>query len=347
MAQHIVAVDFDQAAVRVVEARSSSGGRISIRNYNEAALPEGTVRNGEVIEPGTLATVLKQLWSQAKIGSKDVVLGIGDQKVVARDLVMPKVSVSEMRRLLPLRVQELIPMPVAEAILDYYPVADAPPTSEGPAVRGLLVAAYSEAVSANVAAVKRAGLRVVGVDFLPFALYRAVGSPTAAVSAVVEIGTTSTSIVMARAGAPDFVRIIPSGSDDVTRALMAMRGITRPEALTIQAAQGLLGSAVDPNDAGSSTTIAEAIGELLKSIDNTLRYYASAHDGATASELVLTGAGARMPGLTEAVAEVTGINPAQPEPFTRVHMPRQLRSFGPSEALRMGAAIGLAMGARA
>ena len=347
MSSHIVGVDIGQTAIRAVEAKALRGGVIEIRGYQEAALPEGAVRGGEVVEAALVASTLKKMWATGRFGTKDVILGMGDQKVVARDLVMPKVSKAQMRELLPMRVQELIPMPVADAIIDFYPVADAPPTDEGPAVRGLLIAAYAAAVTTNVAVVRRAGLRVSEVDFIPFALQRAVGSTAEGVSAVVDIGASTTNVVIATRGVPDFVRIIPMGSDDATRALVAELELPHDQAEQLKIAQGLHGEIVPPNTAKSSGIVLNVTRDLVTSIVNTLRYYSSTHDNAKVETLVLTGNGARLRGLPSAVLQATGITVSPPEPFSRVRMPKTLASFAVSEALIAGTAFGLAMGVRA
>lgn len=346
MSSHIVGVDIGQTAIRAVEAKAVRGGAIEVRGYQEAALPEGAVRGGEVVDSGIVASTLKRMWASGKFGTKDVILGMGDQKVVARDVVMPKLPIEQLRELLPLRVQELIPMPVAEAILDFYPVADAPATEEGPAVHGLLVAAYAAAVTTNVSALRRAGLQVVDVDFIPFALQRAVGTRGEGVSAVIDIGATTTNIVIATNGIPDFVRIIPAGSDDATRALVAELELPRDQAEQLKIAQGLHGEIVPPNTAKSAGVVLTATRDLVTSIINTLRFYSSTHDNARVESLVLTGNGARLRGLPAALLQATGITVTPPEPFSRVRMPKALAGFGVSEALAAGAAFGLAMGAR-
>lgn len=344
MSSSIVGLDIGQTTVRAAEARLGRGGVVEIKAYREAPLPDGAVRGGEVIEPTTVATVLKKMWAEAKFTSKKVILGMGDQKVVARDLVMPHVSEIEIKNLLPLRVQELIPMPVAEAVLDFYPIAEAPATDEGPMVRGLLVAAYADAVTNNVNAVKRAGLDTVAVDFVPFALHRSVSAGKEGVHAVVDIGAATTNVIVSNNGVPDFVRIIPAGGDDVTRALANQLEIPRDEAENLKVIQGLHPEIVPPNDARSAGIIVEMTRELLTSIINTLRYYSSTHDGVKVESVVLTGNGARMRGLPATLAHSTGVSVVAPAPFSRVRMPKSLADYDVSEALKCGTAFGLAMG---
>ncbi|BAU31350.1 type IV pilus assembly protein PilM [Microcella alkaliphila] len=347
MGNQFVAVDIGQTAIRAVEARVARGKAPEIRAVHEEALPDGAVRSGEVVEPTTVASALKKMWSAAKFKSRDVVLGMGDQKVVARDLVMPKASRKEVIGLLPLRVQELIPMPVAEAVLDFYPIAETAPTDEGPMVRGLLIAAYNDAVTNNVQAIRRAGLNTLAVDFVPFALHRSIGNKGQGVCAVVDIGAATTNVLVSRDGIPDFVRIIPAGSDDVTRALANQLEIPRDQAEELKIAQGLHPEIVPPNDAKSAGIIVEVTRELMTSIINTLRYYSSTHDGVRVDSLVLTGNGARLRGLPATLAHSTGISLVAPEPFADVKMPKSLTGLGVSDALRFSTAFGLTMGGAA
>jgi type IV pilus assembly protein PilM len=164
------------------------------------------------------------------------------------------------------------------------------------------------------------------------------------VSAIVDIGATTTNVVVSANGVPDFVRIIPSGSDDATRALVTQLEVPRDHAEKLKVAQGLHPEIVPPNDAKSAGVILDTTRELMTSVINTLRYYSSTHENARVESLVLTGNGARLRGLPAALAQSTGITLIAPSPFERVRMPKSLASFGVSEALRAGAAVGLAMG---
>ena len=55
-------------------------------------------------------------------------------------------SQTRIREPLPYQVQELLPVPVNEAMLDFYPVAEIM-TDNGPVVNGLFIAAIKEAVT--------------------------------------------------------------------------------------------------------------------------------------------------------------------------------------------------------
>src|SRR6478609_7394869 len=171
MASSIVGVDIGNGMIRAVEVADAAKPKPTILRHAELPLPEGAVSRGEVLEPNTVAGALRSLWSKGGFKTREVVLGMGNQRVLARDLTMPLMSIERVRESLPFHVQDMLPVPVADALLDFYPVSYGQSES-GPVVNGLLIAAVKDAVLANVRAAELAGLTPVDVDLIPFALSR-------------------------------------------------------------------------------------------------------------------------------------------------------------------------------
>src|SRR4051812_36800262 len=63
MAKNIVGIDISSSGIRAVEVSDATRDRPTVERFRAATLPEGAVINGEVIEPRTVATALKQLWT--------------------------------------------------------------------------------------------------------------------------------------------------------------------------------------------------------------------------------------------------------------------------------------------
>ena len=148
-----IGVDIGSTALRAVEVRDPDKARPTVLRYCEVPLPDGAVSRGVVIDPDVVAAALKQLWSKGGFRSKSVVLGIGNQHVLVRDLTVPGATLAAIRESLPFQVQDMLPMAVADAQLDFYPTTDVP-GGDGAAVAGLLVAAGKEAVLGNIEAVR-------------------------------------------------------------------------------------------------------------------------------------------------------------------------------------------------
>lgn len=348
MAKSIVGVDIGSTMLRAIEITDAAKPRPTVVRIHETPLPEGAADRGEVLEPQTVGQALKVLWSEAKFASKDVVLGVGNQRVLARDLVMPKMSLARIREALPFEAQDLLPVPVADALLDFYPVAEAQ-GEHGPAVSGLLIAAVKEVVLRSVEAADVAGLHVVDVDVIPFALTRLLVTRQAAQGtvAVIDVGANTTNVVIAKDGVPQFVRIIPTGGAELTRQLREGLATDASRAEDLKRRLGLARQVTSIEDHDAVQVIYQVINELLSSLRNTINYYVNTRAGETVNSIVLTGGASQLSGFAEALAEFTRIRVVPGDPFVPVKVaksvPAQLvQERRISHAVALGLAVGSA-----
>jgi type IV pilus assembly protein PilM len=179
---------------------------------------------------------LVELWHLGKFKGRKVNLGIGNQRVVVREVTLPWMPEKELRSSLPFQVQEYVPIPIDEASLDYHVLEEL--DQEGRRmVRLLLVAASKSAILSLVEAVEFAKLVPVGIDVVPFAIVRSVGDveglgleEDSGSEAVVDIGADVTSLVVHTKGAPRFVRMLPLGGKEITAAIGRALPVSADEA---------------------------------------------------------------------------------------------------------------------
>jgi type IV pilus assembly protein PilM len=338
MSTSIVGVDIGATAIRAAEvSRTRKGATLS--RYHSIALPPGAVTRGEIVEPHAVTGALKELWKRGRFSTRRVVVGVGNDRVLARELTVPAAPLPLIRESLPFQVQDLLPVPTAEAILDFYPIADA---GNGQ-VHGLLIAAVKDVVLTTIEALRKAKLETVSVDFVPFALTRAlpqqVGDEDAI--AIVDVGSHTTTVVIARAGVPQFVRIIPTGGDEITQTLNARLGMERPAAEDAKRALGLGLSGFPPHDQPIIEAIREVTGELVTGVKNTVSYFASVRPDLPVRRAVLTGDGASLGGFPNALGEVMRVPVEWGDPIA----PLQTRDRDrvAAEGNRAAVALGLAM----
>ncbi|TQL41917.1 type IV pilus assembly protein PilM [Homoserinimonas aerilata] len=346
MAKRIVGVDIGNDSIRAVEVTDAAGAKPTVERYHEVPLLDGAARSGDVLEVHTVASTLKRLWSEGGFKSKDVALGMGNQRVLARDLTVPRMPLARIRETLPFQVQDMLPVPVADALLDFYPISEGTGES-GPVINGLLVAAIKEAVMANVNAVQLAGLNPVEVDLIPFALTRVHvrGENSRGTVALIDIGAQTTNVVIATNGVPQFVRIIPAGGDEITMALVQRLDMTRETAEQVKRALGIVTAGAAPEHRPAIEVIYESTGQLLNGLRNTLNYFVNSHPNDPISRIILTGGAARLPGLSAALFELTRVTVASNESFNGLRLSRAAASstIG-SEG--MSVALGLALGGK-
>jgi type IV pilus assembly protein PilM len=262
---------------------------------------------------------------------------------------VPKMSIQRIRESLPFQVQDLLPVPVEAALLDFYPVSEGM-SDQGPVVNGLLVAAVKESVDTNVRAVELAGLNPIDVDLIPFALCRVLlrGSSRRGLVAVIDVGSDTSTVVVARDGVPEFVRIISAGGRDLTDAIRSEASLTSEQAEATKHSLGLSTVGVPVAQQPIVEVIYKVAGELLNSIRNTLTYFVGAHGQQPITQIILTGGGAKLTGFAQALQDGTHIPIVIADPFGLVAADRRLTARTSSTGSDAACvALGLALGSAA
>src|SRR5918912_1777961 len=239
-----IGLDIGTSVVRAVELSFGRNG-VTLERFGQLVLPPDAVDDGQVVDAEAVAKSLRKLWSATGLSHKNVILGVANQRVIVRQLELPWMARAELRASLPFQVQDLLPIPVEQAVLDFFPLEELTDGSGNRTLKGLLVAAARETVLANVRCAEQAGLRVDAVDLTPFAVLRALGRQTGAeveTEALIDIGARVTNIVVHSAGLPRFVRILLVGGQDVTEAVSEQLGVPLAEAEALKQQAGRVGA---------------------------------------------------------------------------------------------------------
>jgi len=347
----VIGLDVGTSAVRAAEMEFKGGagdrGHPTLLRYGEVPLLPGAVQDGEVNQPETVASAIKDLWRQNKFGTRDVIMGVGSRRVIVRELELPFGPMAQLRASLPFQVQELLPMPVEEALLDYYPTGTYEGTT-GKMVRGMLVAASKDSVRANIMAAESAGLRPQMVDLNAFALLRALARDEFAeqVIAIVDIGARITTVVISAYGVPRFTRVLSVGGQDVTDAVAGHMEASAAEAEVLKREIGV-GFATGPERAAGAAAVAEVTRSLVEAVRNTFVYYASNNPGAGINQALLTGGGSHLPGLGQYLASASRLPTALGEPLRGVRVSQGVQHTLPAHSSMVAVPVGLAYGAAA
>lgn len=346
MATSVIGLDIGTTRVRAVEVQQGRGAPTVVR-YAEVPVPLGAIRDGEVAEPDDVVPLLRQLWTQGKFSHRNVILGVGNQRVLVRSLDLPWMPMAQLRASLPFQVQDILPVAVEDALLDYYPTAE----YEGPngrTVHGLLVAATRDTVQANVAAAESAGLQPRMVDLNAFALLRAqVGNQYRdRTVALVDIGARITNVVVVENGRPRLVRTLPSGAQNITDAVAAAMSVTVAEAEGVKRQIGV-GYATGQELQVAAEVVNQVAQTLVESIRNTFVYYASNNPGRAAELVVLTGGGSYLNGLGQYLSSASRMPVTLGDPLHGMNVAKsaqldQLQGVESTVAVPLGLALGVA-----
>jgi type IV pilus assembly protein PilM len=306
MTKNLIGIDFGHGVIRAAEVAPGKR-RPVVHRYHEVPVSTDAVKEGVVVDQDVVVQALRRLWTEAKFTTKNVVIGMGSQQVLIRELVVPKMSLAHIRETLPFRVQDLLPLPVEDAVLDFFPIEEVDADGSR-ALRGLLVAATRESVLANAMAAEAAGLHTIDVDLIPFAVSRTSASSTAdATEVLLHIGAVSTSIIVAESGVPQFIRVLPSGGAELTTALAERMGVDASRAEEVKRRVGLVPDTADPESTIVARINRENADELIQAVRSTISFYRHAHEDLEVDAIVLSGGGALLRGFAEALAAATDV----------------------------------------
>ena len=351
MASRVVGLDIGTSGVRAAELTVAKGVT-TLERFGQVALPSGAVRDGEVVDVDAVAAAVKQLWAQAKFSSKKVAVGVANQKVVVRQVDLPWMPQAELRKALAFQVQDYVPMPVEQAILDFHPLEEFTNESGARMLRVLLVAAGRDMVTSAVDAVTRAGLTPSLVDLTSFAVLRSlVGleqSPiVGGAEALVDIGSTVTNIVVHQGGVPRFVRILLMGGADITDAVAERLGVPAEQAEAIKQESGMAAAPGTSEPSPAGRAIETSASSLIEEVRGTLDYYLAQPGAARIDRVVLSGGGSRLSGLADRLSASTRLQVQAAHPLSALKLgktgltPDQLAYIEPMVTVPVGLAMGV------
>ncbi len=344
-------LDIGTSGVRAAELTMGKG-TATLERFGQVALPAGAVRDGEVIDAEAVAGAIKQLWAQAKFSSKKVVVGVANQKVVVRQVDLPWLPVDDLKKSLAFQVQDYIPMPVEQAILDFHPLEEFTSDSGARMLRVLLVAAARDMVGSALEAVEKAGLTPSMVDLTSFAVLRSQVTASAGFAveaeALVDVGASVTNIVVHQGGVPRFVRILLMGGADITDAVAERLGVPTEQAESVKqsSALALVPGQAEPHPANRAI---ESTGSaFVEEVRGSLDYYLAQPGAARIGRVVLSGGGSRLGGLVERLQAATRLPVEVAHPMSVLKIGKtglteeQLAYVEPMVTVPVGLALGVA-----
>jgi type IV pilus assembly protein PilM len=314
-----------------------------------AQLPPGVVSEGEVQDPDALAEALKDLFARHKL-SKNVRLGVANQRVVVRMLRLPLIEKEEeLETAIRFQAADHIPMPLEQAVLDFEVITKhASPEGGERYMDVMAVAARRDMVSTLVGSMRKAGLRPIGIDLSAFGMIRALAGDAPPPMEGEVVPTTLfchfgdvTNLAVARGGKCLFTRVAPFGIEDIATQVAEREGMPLEDARDCLTDVGLEEGVDEFSlDHDEDTTVRKALedgaAKLVDELRVSLEFYASQEDAAAVDQVIVCGPGSAIPGLTERIEDGLGLTI---EPAT----PMALSKLDEEQAARLTISYGLAL----
>jgi type IV pilus assembly protein PilM len=343
----VVGLDIGDTQLRAVEMSLETRDPVrsaKIQRYAEVDLAPDVVRDGEVVRANEVTRSLNDLWRRHHFASKDVILGVGGQRVIVREATFPSAPLDVLRRSLPYQVEDLIMVPVDESQLDFYPLAES-----GGQVSGLLVAVPTDSVQRNIDAVQSAGLRTVRADLSAFALVRALarGQMERGTVGLIDVGAVMTIVAVAHDGQPEMMRILPTGGKVITDQLARTLGVAESYAERAKIEIGLMNPGeANPQAKAAFDVIAEKSQAIVEQIARTFSYYAQSA-AAPVQHVVVSGRSGMLNGLGQYISTALRLPASFSAVDSTFEVDRAASSMSAEQRMSLPIAVGLALGGAA
>ncbi|PKQ16187.1 MAG: hypothetical protein CVT67_06220 [Actinobacteria bacterium HGW-Actinobacteria-7] len=361
-AQPPVGLDIGTDFVRAASVRPTSGG-FTLASYGRASMPFGAVVEGEIVDAEAVASAISGLWKQHNFRSKDVAIGVANQKVVVRLIDLPFMEADELAGAIQYQAQDYIPIPVEEAILSYEVIGDYMTPADEHMMEVLLVAAARDMINSAVTAVESSGLKLARIDLTAFALVRAllgVGSQVlpdeepGGATGVIHVTSGLTNIVVVESGVPRFTRVSALAGKQFTQAIANVTNTTFDEAEYLKVQLGLPsldGETLVPAgiDAETAQVARQALeretNRFIAEVRRSLDYYLTqATQVRTIKRIVLTGSGSTLLNLPAYLEKGLQTQVVLGDPLARVGVMAGAEKDALADSMGCAPAVGLALG---
>src|SRR5919199_4098437 len=331
-------------------ARVANNGHAELLQLAREPLEPGVVVGGELRDPDALTEALKDFFRKHKLPRRGIRLGIANNRIGVRTLdVVGIADPKQLANAIRFRAQEALPIPIEEAVLDYRLLSESE-TEEGERIcRVLLVVAYRDLVDGYLAACRKAGLTVVGIDLEAFALLRSLSTPRPTEEAAlvaVAIGHDRSTFAVSNGTVCEFTRVLEWGGHVLDAAVAQALDLIPSQAESIKRTLSLAGGPApegltDEQAEGAREAMRRQVQSFARELVSSLQFYQGQPGSLGIGEIVLTGGTAHLEGLADELQRLIGVRVTLGDPLGRVKLAKRLQTPEPVGSLAIAIGLGI------
>jgi type IV pilus assembly protein PilM len=269
--------------------------------------------DGEVMDPVLVAETVRSVIESSGLKRRDVVAAVGGHDVIIKPIQIDRMSEADAREVVRWEAEQHVPFDMENVQLDFQ-ILD--PDGDGPQMSVLLIAAKRELIENRVSLLADAGLTPSVIDVDAFALHNAFErnypDSGSELIALINIGNESSNVNLLQSGVPKLVRDIPFGSRRIREALQRERGLTSEQAESMLHGNG------NGDRSGLDTIINDRVDELAVGIERAAAFVVAQSGGNGISRAYVSGGGACIPGVVQALGRRLGVRTEVANPLQRV-----------------------------
>lgn len=353
MGKITVGLDIGFSSIKVVAlAKEKAGAKLISLGSIPSPVP-GMMSDADT-DLEAVAINIKKLLSATKIEGKEIIAAMPESKVFTRVIDdLPYLTDNELSSAIRYAAEEFIPMPVADVNLNWQILfrsdgknkQSLPPTAgggKGTKTVVLVVASPKNAVAKYIKVLQMAQIRPKALETETIAVTRSLvgNNPFSPTSLIVQMGATTTDFAIVSKGLIWLTRSISTGGLALTRSLAAHFNFEIPQAEEYKKVYGLIQDTLEGKVFESLKPIADIIVGESKRV---IQAFEVKYRDNPVKRVVLSGGGAKMPGLVIYFANNLALEVQEADPWYSITKDKSLISKLTADAPAYSVAVGLAL----
>lgn len=342
MAKTTVGLDVGLSSIKVV-ALSKDKNQAKLLSLGSIPSPLPGIVSDSDVDLQAVAEAIKNLMAAAKIEEKEVVAALPESKVFTRVIDdLPYLTDQELPPAIKYASEEFIPLPADEVNLYWQVLSRANNKDKNSKTVVFVVASPKNVVEKYIKVINMAGLKPRALETETIAVSRVlIGENTLSPSTlIIQMGSTTTDLAVVSKGLILLTRSIPTGGLALTRTIAQHFNFELMQAEEYKKVYGLSENQLEGKVYEALKPIVDVI---LGESKRVIQAYDSKNPQDGIKRIVLSGGGAKMPGLVIYFANNLGLEVQEADPWTFISKEKLVDSKLSTEGPIYSVAVGLAL----
>jgi type IV pilus assembly protein PilM len=329
-------LDIGSNSLKIIQLEQRQGKYYLLAFGLVPAPPKGLISDSES-DLTTLSLAIKQLHSELKIKTKNVVSAISQDQVFTRTATFPQLSEEELESALKWEAEQYIPVPLNEVTRTHQVVGRLEEDGRQK-LEVLLAAAPTRLVEKITKVLNVAGFEPLSLEMEMIAMGRSLVPPKSPPTMVVDLGAKATDIAVVENGQVVLAHSIPTAGEALTRAVELELGLESSQAEAYKKAYGADPGRLEGKIGGAIQPI---LAVIVEGMEKAIQFYRTRQKNIT--QVVISGGTAGLPEVASILAKKLNLEIKIGNPFAQIVEDGLVNKIPVQDIPRYSVAVGLAM----
>ena len=342
MAKITVGLDIGFSSIKVVSLLKDRD-QFKLVSLGSIPAPQPGMLSDSDSDLEVLANTIKQLLAAAKIDTRDVVVALPESRAFTRVIDdLPYLTDNELSSAIRYAAEEFIPMSLSDVNLNWQVLVRSGSQGKNTKTVVLVIASPKNVVTKYLKVLDLAGLRPKVLETEIIAVTRSLvgNNPFSPSSLIMQLGATTTDFAVVSKGLIWLTRSISTGGMALTRSLAQHFNFEVSQAEQYKRIYGLYEDQLEGKVFEALKPVMDIIAGESKRV---IQAFQTKYPAEPIKRIVISGGGAKMPGLVVYLANILGLEVQEADPWYSIVKEKESTLRLAQDASSYSVAVGLAL----